>query len=421
MDEASLDIGLESHYDLIVVGTDLTSSIVAAGTAFSNRSVLHLDANEHYGSLDDACFTFDQAVSWAQALGGTQDENDSFDAVNGQVPADDSAVLDKVALRLYRQRAATQAQDASTTPTPNGHDKNGFETAEVKEATAVAAVDEPVDQVALAALRQRLKLVRLNQTPNRRAKLLSCGASPLARIEAEDAQVSSQNKSDVKLDVSNKSAGASLPTQPAVSEEQPIDAVAASPDLEVVPNLDEGSSAPAAEQKARLSVSDLQKQSRRWCLDLGSPRALLASGEVVDLLVASGVGRYLEFMAVTTLSVAAESAAKAPPSTTTRALPKTSAGAAAYKAASSAASSLGLWNVPCSKQDIFSSSALSMLEKNRLMKLLRCALDWGTKHVAHKVGACFFMMTYIYVTATVSNKLFEMIRALCYLSPECPS
>jgi len=392
MDEASLDIGLENHYDLIVVGTDLTSSVVAAGTAFSNRSVLHLDANEHYGSLDDACFTFDQAVSWAQALETTPDESNDSSVGEIHIAAADSAILDKVALRFYRQRAA-QTQQASEDPTPKSLDKSDAQSAEVKEASpsSIAAKDTPVDQEAFAALRRRLKLVRLNQTPNRRAKLLSFGASPLARVDTEDTKESSEEICDKKLDASNDSEVASSLLQPPVSEEQPSGAVAASSGSEFGPTQNEALSVPKREHRARLSVEDLQKQSRRWCLDLGLPRALLASGEVVDLLVASGVGRYLEFMAVSTLSVAAESTTKAPSTTKSGPLLKPfGATAAATQAAGESSSMLGLWNVPCSKQDIFSSSALSMLEKNRLMKLLRCALDWGTTHVAHKVGpTCF--------------------------------
>ena len=105
-------------------------------------------------------------------------------------------------------------------------------------------------------------------------------------------------------------------------------------------------------------MSDLQAHSRRWCLDLGCPAALLAAGASVDLLVRSGVGRYLEFQAVEALCVAGDAAPAA-----------AAPGAPAVPGHSDAPPTLGLWNVPCSKRDIFASKALTMMEKNRLMKV----------------------------------------------------
>ena len=61
-------LGLDAHYDLVVVGTSLGPSVVAAATAATGRTVLHLDANEYYGGLDDATFTLDEAIQWAQRL-----------------------------------------------------------------------------------------------------------------------------------------------------------------------------------------------------------------------------------------------------------------------------------------------------------------------------------------------------------------
>jgi hypothetical protein len=384
INDASLDIGLERHYDLVVVGTDLTASVVAAGAAFSNRSVLHLDANEHYGSLDDACLTFDQAASWAEALLAAQGKEHAKDIVDAQATASDAAVLDKVALGLWRQRAAQTAAAAAAAhtqqggqhPTPNGQETRPLEsslaTRSNPAAAAGAAAALPVDPAAVAALRRRLRLVRLNQTPDRRARLLSCGASPFARLDPEAAAADAEVR-----DSANFGAGTDVdalsPTPLPSAEGQPNNAHSA-PDLAAVPIQGECEAlVAAAEQKARLSVGDLQKHSRRWCLDLGSPCALLASGDTVGLLVGSGVGRYLEFMAVQTLSVAGGSSeADGSVAAVLPVLPPTPA-------------TLNLWNVPCSKRDIFSSSALSMLEKNRLMKLLRCALDWGTRHVALKV------------------------------------
>ena len=59
-------IGLEPRYGLVVLGTSLTPSVVAAAASTAGKTVLHLDANEYYGGLDDATFTLDEAITWAE-------------------------------------------------------------------------------------------------------------------------------------------------------------------------------------------------------------------------------------------------------------------------------------------------------------------------------------------------------------------
>jgi len=84
--------------------------------------------------------------------------------------------------------------------------------------------------------------------------------------------------------------------------------------------------------------------------------AVFANGDSVDLMIASGVGRYLEFLSMDSLNV--------------------------FEVASSKDVHGRNWRVPCSKRDIFSSKELSVMEKNRLMKLLRFVMDWGSKNIS---------------------------------------
>ena len=72
------------------------------------------------------------------------------------------------------------------------------------------------------------------------------------------------------------------------------------------------------------------------------------------------MGRYLEFLAVDELELVLPG----------QALP------------GQAPLAVEVMKVPCSKRDIFSSRALSAVEKNRLMKLLRACLDWGAMNLA---------------------------------------
>lgn len=56
---------LPTEYDVIVVGTGMTESIVAAAASRIGKKVLHLDSNEYYGGLW-ASFNFDGLQKWME-------------------------------------------------------------------------------------------------------------------------------------------------------------------------------------------------------------------------------------------------------------------------------------------------------------------------------------------------------------------
>jgi len=80
---------------------------------------------------------------------------------------------------------------------------------------------------------------------------------------------------------------------------------------------------------------------RSYCLDL-APQLLLSRGAMVDLLISSDVGRYLEYKALERIYVA---------------------------------EGQGYEKVPLSKEDVFLSSNVSVVDKRRLMKFLTFCLD----------------------------------------------
>jgi Rab proteins geranylgeranyltransferase component A len=60
----------ESSFALVIEGTGLTESIVAAAAAWAGKRVLHVDANTLYGS-HWAAMSLDQLESWVQLNSGT--------------------------------------------------------------------------------------------------------------------------------------------------------------------------------------------------------------------------------------------------------------------------------------------------------------------------------------------------------------
>lgn len=69
---------LPNEYDVVVVGTGMTESIVAAAASRIGKRVLHLDSNEYYGGLW-ATFNFDGLQKWIEDLQGPKRSDDGPD------------------------------------------------------------------------------------------------------------------------------------------------------------------------------------------------------------------------------------------------------------------------------------------------------------------------------------------------------
>ncbi|KAG6614975.1 rab proteins geranylgeranyltransferase component [Phytophthora cinnamomi] len=109
---------------------------------------------------------------------------------------------------------------------------------------------------------------------------------------------------------------------------------------------------------------ELLRQSSSFSIDV-NPRLMLSSEQLVEILITSGVGRYLEFAAIERTYVHFQqpvSGAKADDG----AEPDT------------------VWEVPCSKKDVFQSKLLGMVEKRQLMKFLQFVADYGETHILHE-------------------------------------
>ena len=64
------DLPEDNRYDLVIEGTGVTESILAAATAWAGKRVLHVDPNAFYGS-DWGSLSIDQLEAWAQDHSGT--------------------------------------------------------------------------------------------------------------------------------------------------------------------------------------------------------------------------------------------------------------------------------------------------------------------------------------------------------------
>lgn len=78
---------IPDEVDVVVVGTGLTESIVAAACARIGKSVLHLDERSYYGG-QWASFTFEGLLHWTNAPATSSETNERLevgDAMNNRV------------------------------------------------------------------------------------------------------------------------------------------------------------------------------------------------------------------------------------------------------------------------------------------------------------------------------------------------
>nr|CAH0099335.1 unnamed protein product [Daphnia galeata] len=99
--------------------------------------------------------------------------------------------------------------------------------------------------------------------------------------------------------------------------------------------------------KETLTKSEILRDSRKFNFDL-SPKLLYSRGEMVDVLITSGICRYAEFKNVSGIY-------------TVDNVKRT------------------LLSVPCSRADIFNSKDITMIEKRLLMKMLSMCVECETK------------------------------------------
>ncbi|KAJ3055940.1 hypothetical protein HK097_008649 [Rhizophlyctis rosea] len=259
----------ETNFDVIVVGTGLSESILAGALTRTGKTVLHIDENEFYG---DHGATFDNKGLLRFFLGvGAEDDTtakaeiqSNYHDVTVNVYADKiDEIVDegtpKVELNAENPTASDEASGIETEPTRNPSE--------------------------------------------------AWHSRTLSTIQSF---LSSQSDAHLYLQ-----ALLSTPVDPATLTSE-------------------------SDFKTLLKVSTackILRDSRKYNLEI-APKLLFCRGPIVELLVSSGVGRYLEFKALESIYMRWEA---------------------------------GFEKVPGSKEDVFANQTVTLLEKRRLMKFMNMA------------------------------------------------
>ncbi|XP_041359846.1 rab proteins geranylgeranyltransferase component A-like [Gigantopelta aegis] len=332
---------LPTEFDLIVLGTGLPESIIAAAFSRNGYKVLHLDRNTYYSS-SWASFSLSTLEEWAKSYESRTDskpDSDFGDLVKEcetvvSIPTqaqDISSIKTQYHVRetssLVLENVAQEHIPDSTSPAP-----------EMPNIQHKPDVDGAGDSVPK----------KDEQEPS--SQKISNAESP-ENIQKENSgtkqgiDVCDNNVKDDQCDATSPDG---VGGDVCKSTDSSVGGTTEEKCEQTAQNESSGVTYPSEEQRAETqekhtsnerkiwSASDIKKEWRKFNLDL-APKILYSTSKTVDLLISSDVAKYCEFRTVSRVLTFLNGQ---------------------------------LDKVPCSRADVFSSKKVSVLEKRMLMKFL---------------------------------------------------
>ncbi|XP_063169769.1 rab proteins geranylgeranyltransferase component A 1 [Candoia aspera] len=307
---------LPSEFDVVVIGTGLPESIIAAACARNGQQVLHVDSRNYYGG-NWASFSFSGLLSWIKENQEKADPcEDSTDWQELILEDEEGIPLNKgdqtiqnVEHFCYVSQDLTEdVEEAGALPRPSPSTTSAF--SKVSEETS------PVTEIETGCLPSD------------------------GEAKSEETCLQSVTGSDPEC-TSDKEA-----TEVTSLEEKYCDSIMPDPSVSETGNNKSESITEAAAEPRKITYPQIVKEGRRFNIDLIS-KLLYSRGLLIDLLIRSNVSRYAEFKNVTRILVFRDGKVE---------------------------------QVPCSRADIFNNKQLTMVEKRMLMRFLTFCLDFEQCH-----------------------------------------
>ncbi|XP_016068781.1 PREDICTED: rab proteins geranylgeranyltransferase component A 1 [Miniopterus natalensis] len=257
---------LPSEFDVIVIGTGLPESIIAAACSRSGQRVLHVDSRSYYGG-NWASFSFSGLLSWIKEY----QENSDF--VNESSAWQEQILENEEAIALSKMDRTIQHVEVFCYASQDFHEsveevgalqKNHASVSSANSTEAENSACLPTEDKSLSTVSSE---VPTEQTPSRDAG---------SALEVNDVEVTGEkgNHCDDKTCVLS------------TSEEGTSENVPVAEDITEQP------------KKNRITYSQIVKQGRKFNIDLVS-KLLYSRGLLIDLLIKSNVSRYAEFKNIT--------------------------------------------------------------------------------------------------------------------------
>jgi RAB protein geranylgeranyltransferase component A len=304
---------LPSEFDVVVDGTGLVQSILAAALSRAGKSVLHLDRNSYYGEL------------WGSLMHR----------------------------EMQQWMAEHRSHDPETTP-PESRDLQPH------PLPYVPCEGESVLEIVRPRLPSSVtNLVELIHTQGEE----SCDGEDVegvtSEMDTEEGAVGEGGSGD--CGESTVGDGGSDETDKTNVDKAP----------------------PTPQQSSKVTWQSLEPEWRRFNFDL-VPKLTFCRGEMVDLITESSCSRYIEFRAVS--------------------------GIFSYIHNS-------IQQVPCSRSDVFSSKAVTMMEKRKMMKFLTFCADFQKHPQEYKDSESLSFEDYLN-TKELTPNLVNYIRHSIAMAPD---
>ncbi|XP_023339361.1 rab proteins geranylgeranyltransferase component A-like [Eurytemora carolleeae] len=233
----SSTLDLPDQFQLVVVGTGLVESIVAAAAARMGHTVLHIDTAGYYGG-DFASFTLEGLDVWIKSSDESQENSKQSDSSPGQ---------------------SEQSPDQSE-PSPDQSEQSPDQSEPSPETPDLPELGKGEEYLNLGSFKT---VENLRQT-----------------WFVETSSLGNEKPTNPDLNLN--------PSDPETSESLSPKAETSESSLKANPS----------KESKVWSKETLLKESRRFNIDL-TPRLLYARGSMVELLISSNIARYTEFKSVT--------------------------------------------------------------------------------------------------------------------------
>ncbi|XP_043913688.1 rab proteins geranylgeranyltransferase component A 1 [Protopterus annectens] len=305
---------LPTEFDVVILGTGLQESIIAAACSRIGQRVLHIDRKTYYAG-DWASFTFSGLLSWIEEC---KQESSSGEETGWQDQLQESEEV----LLLCSRNKSVQNIEVLSYVSQDSDDDLEVGALEMKQAAAICKEGE-----------ETVPVVNEGEGCDIHHGPSDGDSKPTGQLENRASDTPPYDE-----------------TVPAVPEEGNLDSTSSSAlESDTVKETVQGSDLPPMQEvciqepkKVKITYSKIVKEGRRFNIDLVS-KFLFSRGSLVDLLIKSNVSRYAEFKNVTRILTYQNGQVE---------------------------------QVPCSRADVFASKQLSVVEKRMLMKFLTFCMDY---------------------------------------------
>jgi Rab proteins geranylgeranyltransferase component A len=242
-------------FDVVVVGTDATHSILAGALSLAGKRVLHLDRREYYGGID-ASFTMEQLVEFTLSQKKEDEENgdDDDDVVISEdimrCDVMDELVLMDVscdgqkALDFVLDRKKRVCHEAASVAYMASQDASRYES-------------QASEQIEIA----KVTRTKLDEEKKKEKEDINDTSTEKKKTNTTTTTTTTDKKEEGEVNETNTTTTTTTTTTPKTNLEKLV---------------------------------SLLDKSRQFNLDF-TPRIILARGQLVDSMVRSNVHRYMEF------------------------------------------------------------------------------------------------------------------------------